>query len=88
MLYTLLINVWNELKEDGIQASDPSLGDKLANAVQVHVEGLTADIAKKKTELETELSEKKKKITSDDIMMDSPTRSVLYAVFPSGYSLI
>jgi cell division cycle protein 37 len=67
MLCTLLMNVFEELKKDGIGAGDERLGPKLVEQLEGHVVGLSEAITNKKEELAVEEAEKKKKITSEDI---------------------
>ena len=65
MILMLLNQIFEQFKDEGWDQSN--LGEKLATAVSGHIEGLRVEIEKKKAELDEELSEKKKKITSEDI---------------------
>jgi cell division cycle protein 37 len=67
MILTLLTQVWEKCKEEGVGRDDSDLGEKLAERIGEHVAGLKEDIAKKSKELEEEAKERNKKITSEDI---------------------
>jgi cell division cycle protein 37 len=67
MILTLLGQVWEQCKEEGVERDDSGLGERLAKGVGEHVEGLRVEIEKKGKEIEEEEKEKTKKITSEDI---------------------
>lgn len=67
MLEASLMKIFNDVKEKGVDKSDPNFLDKLLNAFRAHIDEFKAHHEHIKKELEKELLEQKKKITSDDI---------------------
>lgn len=67
MLLSLLLQVWEEAKKNGITGDDPRLHDALTQGLKQHVAKMAEHQEKLKQELEKELAEQKKKITSEDI---------------------
>ncbi|KZV90310.1 hypothetical protein EXIGLDRAFT_649423 [Exidia glandulosa HHB12029] len=67
MLEASLIKIFGDLKEKGVDKSDSNFSDKLVKAIREHIDEFKAHHDHIQQELETELAEQKKKITSDDI---------------------
>ena len=67
MLLSLLLSVWEKVKEDGVEKDDPKLGEALTDGLKTHVTLMAEHQARLKADLEYEEAEQKKKITSDDI---------------------
>ncbi|KIP04683.1 hypothetical protein PHLGIDRAFT_75531 [Phlebiopsis gigantea 11061_1 CR5-6] len=67
MLLSLMLKVWDEAKQEGIEKDDPKLGDALVRGMQKHVAELGLHQEKLRKDLAEEEAEQKKKITSDDI---------------------
>lgn len=67
MLLSLMMSVWEKVKESGAGKDDPKLGDKLVEGLNTHVKLIKEHQTKLKKDLESEEAEQKKKITSDDI---------------------
>lgn len=67
MIQSLLLQVWEEVKERGIQKDDPGLDKALVDGLQGHIKKLGERQEEIKVELETEQKEQTKRITSDDI---------------------
>jgi cell division cycle protein 37 len=67
MLQLLLIKVWEDVKEKGVQKDDPELDNALVDGLQEHVNQLAERQEQIKVEFETEQKEQAKKITSEDI---------------------
>jgi cell division cycle protein 37 len=67
MIEALLLKVWDEVKKKGVGPQDEKLGDELLKGLKVHVEELKKLTKRLEGELEKELEEQQKKITSDDI---------------------
>lgn len=69
MLLILFGRVSEKIKSGNVGQGDGDgvLGEKVADLLKEHVEGLKADIANKKKEIAEEELEKSKKITSEDM---------------------
>lgn len=67
MLLSLMLQVWEKVKEGGARGDDPKLGEALTEGLKRHVVMIEEHQAKMRAELEKEEAEQKKKITSDDI---------------------
>ncbi|GJJ15575.1 hypothetical protein Clacol_009853 [Clathrus columnatus] len=67
MVLSLLLQVWEEVKTKGINKSDPQLDASLAGELKEHAKRLGERQEKVKVDLEVELKEQSKKITSEDI---------------------
>lgn len=67
MTQTLLLKVWEEVKENGVEKDDLGLGKALVDGLQKHLSKLAEDHEKSKVDLQTEEKEMSKKITSDDL---------------------
>ena len=67
MLLALMLQVWEDVKKEGVEGDDPKLGDALVAGLQKHIKQLGEHQGKLKKELEQLEEEGKKKITSDDI---------------------
>ena len=67
MLLSLMLKVWDEAKQEGIEKDDPKLGDALVKGMKKHITELGAHQDKLRKDLAQEEAEQKKKITSDDI---------------------
>lgn len=67
MLLALLLTVWEEAKQAGVDKNDAQLGEKLVEGIQKHIVNMAEHQAKLKKDLEDEEEEAKRKITSDDM---------------------
>lgn len=67
MLEASLVRVWGQLKDKGVDKTDPELGQKLVKGIRDHIKEFSAHNEDVKKQLEQEHAEQKKKITSDDI---------------------
>jgi len=67
MLEASLVKVWQDVKEKGITKNDNQLGDALVQGLKDHIDEFRAHHKHLHEELESELKEQSKKITSDDI---------------------
>lgn len=67
MLLSLMLMVWEEAKQEGVEKDDPRLGDALVKGMKKHITELGQHQEKLRKELTEEEVEQKKKITSDDI---------------------
>lgn len=67
MVEASLMKVFSDLKNKGVDKSDASFPDKLVKGIRDHIDEFKAHQEHIKQELEKELAEQKKKITSDDI---------------------
>jgi hypothetical protein len=67
MILALLLRVYQDVKDKGVIREDPGFGNELILALKVHITQLGEDIDKKKADLDKELKEKAKKITTEGI---------------------
>jgi len=67
MILVLLLRVYQDVKDKGVVKEDPGFGNELIAALKVHLRQLKEAIDTKKSELDKELKEKAKKITTEDI---------------------
>ncbi|KAF7795325.1 hypothetical protein EIP86_006482 [Pleurotus ostreatoroseus] len=67
MLLALLLQIWEDVKAQGVTGDDPRLGDALVKGLQTAVDRMAAHQDKLRTEIEAEEAEQHRKITSDDI---------------------
>lgn len=67
MIHSLLLRVLDETKSKGIDTDDPKLDAALAEGLKEHVRELGERQQKCKADLEAELKEQHKKITTEDI---------------------
>ena len=69
MILSLMMKVWEDVKESGVGKvdGDEKLGEHLLKGLKTHETRLAGVQKELKNELESEESEKNKKITSDDI---------------------
>jgi cell division cycle protein 37 len=67
MILALLLRVYQDVKDKGVVKEDPGFGNELIAALKVHLGQLKEAIDTKKAELNKELQEKAKKITTEDI---------------------
>jgi cell division cycle protein 37 len=67
MLHELMIQVSNGVKEAGATPDDPKLTDKLVAGLRDAIERQNQDDIQNQQDLENELKEQKKHITSDDV---------------------
>ncbi|KAG8697635.1 hsp90 co-chaperone Cdc37, partial [Ceratobasidium sp. 395] len=77
MLHELMLQVWNGVKEAGGTPDDPNLTDKLIAGLRDAIEKQNQDDIQNQKDLELEMKEQKKHITSDDLRdgFDSSTIS-------------
>lgn len=67
MLHELMLQVWNGVKEAGGTPNDANLTDKLVAGLRDALERQHQDDIQNQKDLEVELKEQKKHITSDDV---------------------
>lgn len=67
MLLSLMLAVWEKTKNAGVDKDDPELGEKLTEGLKTHIVLMAEHQDKLRKDLETEIVEQKKKITSDDV---------------------
>lgn len=68
MIENLLLRVWEDVKSKGITPSDDAkLGPALTQALKEHIQKMVKLDQEAAKELETELKEQAKHITSDDL---------------------
>jgi len=67
MLHELMLQVWNGVKEAGGTSDDPNLTEKLIAGLKDAIEKQNQDDIQNQKDLEMELKEQKKHITSDDL---------------------
>lgn len=67
MLHELMLQVWNGVKESGTTPEDPNLSDKLIAGLRDALKKQHEDDVQNQKDLEFELKEQKKHITSDDV---------------------
>ncbi|KZT09369.1 uncharacterized protein LAESUDRAFT_696140 [Laetiporus sulphureus 93-53] len=67
MLLSLMLQIWEEAKEQGVEKDDPRLGEVLVQGLKKHIVQMGEHQEKLKTELATLEEEAHKKITSDDL---------------------
>lgn len=67
MIHELMLQVWNAVKESGGSADDPNLTEKLVARLRDALEKQHQDDVRNKKELEAEIKEQSKHITSDDL---------------------
>lgn len=67
MLHELMLQVWNGVKESGTTPEDPNLSDKLIAGLRDALKKQHEDDVQNQKDLETELKEQKKHITSEDV---------------------
>lgn len=67
MTLGLMLQVWDNVKKDGIAGDDPRLKDALVAGLRKHLALMDEHQAKLKHELEVEEAEQHKKITSEDL---------------------
>ncbi|QRW20130.1 HSP90 co-chaperone Cdc37 [Rhizoctonia solani] len=67
MLHELMLQVWNGVKEGGATPEDPNLTDKLVAGLRDALEKQHQDDLQSQKDLEAEINERNKHITSDDL---------------------
>ncbi|CAE6458895.1 unnamed protein product [Rhizoctonia solani] len=67
MLHELMLQVWNGVKESGATPDDPNLTDKLIAGLKDALERQHHDDLQNEKDLEAEIKERNKHITSDDL---------------------
>ncbi|KAF8606992.1 hypothetical protein BDV93DRAFT_436861 [Ceratobasidium sp. AG-I] len=67
MLHELMLQVWNSVKDSGTTAEDSNLSDKLIAGLRDALKKQHEDDIQNQKDLEVELKEQKKHITSDDV---------------------
>ncbi|KDN41750.1 hypothetical protein RSAG8_07281, partial [Rhizoctonia solani AG-8 WAC10335] len=67
MLHELMLQVWNGVKESGGTPEDPNLTDKLVAGLRDALERQYQDDLQNEKDLEAEIKERNKHITSDDL---------------------
>lgn len=67
MILSLLLQVWEEAKEKGVEKDDLHLDEALVSGIKVHIAKLIQQDKENKIELENEEKEAQKKITSESI---------------------
>ncbi|KAI0771189.1 Cdc37 N terminal kinase binding-domain-containing protein [Trametes elegans] len=67
MLLSLLLQVWEEAKNKGVQKDDPKLGEALVAGLKKRLVGLDEHQEKLRKELQQEEEEQHKKITMEDL---------------------
>ncbi|OBZ68714.1 Hsp90 co-chaperone Cdc37 [Grifola frondosa] len=67
MLLSLMLQVWETAKKDGVEKDDASLGDALISGLKRHVVKLGEVVDDLRKRLHDEEEEQKKKITSEDL---------------------
>ena len=67
MLHELMLQVWNSVKDSGTTAEDPNLSDKLISGLRDALKKQHEDDIQNQKDLDAELKEQKKHITSEDV---------------------
>ncbi|CAE6413420.1 unnamed protein product [Rhizoctonia solani] len=67
MLHELMLQVWNGVKESGGTSEDPNLAEKLIAGLRDALEKQYQDDLQNQKDLEAEIKERNKHITSDDL---------------------
>lgn len=67
MVLAMLVQVSEEVKKEELEKDDPKFSDALVNGIATHIREMDEHNEKRKVELEEELKEQKKHITSEDI---------------------
>lgn len=67
MILSLLLKIWDEVKEKGLRKDDPGLDKALVDGLQQHIVKLAEEQGKSRVELASEEKEQAKKITSEDM---------------------